>query len=781
MLRNILLLTLTCFFTSALHAQAPNWTWAKSGGGTSDETPMDVATDKNGNVYVLGNFRSPSITFGSITLNNADPYTYDMFIVKYNAAGGVVWARSAAGSAEDYAARMGVDTAGNIYVTGYFSSPSITFGSITLTNAGISDIFITKYDPSGNVLWAKRAGSTDADWSRGIAVDGSGNSYITGFFVSPSVTFGTTTLTQSGSGDILIVKYDAAGNVVWAKKEGGTGQDGGQNVGLDGNGNVYVIAEYQDAPLTVGTTTLPSIGMRDLALIKYTAAGSLVWVKSAGGTATETAYDITADASGNSYITGYFDSPTITFGSTTLTNTGNSDFFLAKYDAAGNPAWARSATGRSYDFCYGVAVNNSGTTYITGLFNSDTLRFGTTTLVSAGGSDVFFASYDAAGNLAWAKSIGGPNHDNGLAITVDSANICYATGDFGGPSVSFNSTVLTNVSGDFHKDVYLAKLGACAVSPSAPAAISGNTTPCAGSVLTYSVPVVTGATSYSWAIPAGWAGTSTTNSITVTVGTTSGNITVAAVNACGASTSQALSVSALAVPAQPTAITGDTAVCAGTANTFLIASVPGAASYLWTIPAGWTGTSTTGSINATAGATGGNITVAAVNVCGTGVARSLPVSVNPTPTVSITRSGSTLRATPGFVTYQWYMNGSPVPGAMNDTLVIARDGNYSVLVTNSNHCMAVSNIVVVSLGVAAMPGGNALSVYPNPVKDVLHLKAGSTPPGLVQLTDCLGRTVAELDCSGNAPRKEWQLNIQHLPVGLYLLKGDGINMKVVKE
>ncbi|MDX1907903.1 MAG: plastocyanin/azurin family copper-binding protein, partial [Bacteroidia bacterium] len=153
-------------------------------------------------------------------------------------------------------------------------------------------------------------------------------------------------------------------------------------------------------------------------------------------------------------------------------------------------------------------------------------------------------------------------------------------------------------------------------APATPGAITGNATLCPASAKTYSVAAVSGATSYTWTLPGGWTGTSTTNSITTTAGTTSGNITVSANNACGSSSVRTLAVSVTAAPATPGAITGNASLCPASANTYSVAAVSGATSYTWNLPGGWTGTSTTNSITATAGATSGNITVSANNACG---------------------------------------------------------------------------------------------------------------------------------------------------------------------
>lgn len=168
--------------------------------------------------------------------------------------------------------------------------------------------------------------------------------------------------------------------------------------------------------------------------------------------------------------------------------------------------------------------------------------------------------------------------------------------------------------------------------PAQPGTISGNTTVAAGSSQTYSIAAVATATSYTWTLPSGWSGSSTSTSITTTAGTAGGNITVRANNACGAGPTRSLAVTitTCTLPAQPGVISGNTSVASGSSNTYTIAAVSGATSYTWTLPSGWSGSSTSTSIATTAGSAGGTISVSANNACGAGTARTLSVTVTGT-------------------------------------------------------------------------------------------------------------------------------------------------------
>jgi hypothetical protein len=330
--------------------------------------------------------------------------------------------------------------------------------------------------------------------------------------------------------------------------------------------------------------------------------------------------------------------------------------------------------------------------------------------------------------------------------------------------------------------------------PPPPGPISGATLVCPGSSQTYSVVPVTGATSYTWTLPSGWTGTSTTNSITVTPGATGGNVSVTAGSGCASSTAQVLAVTTLPsppntitpagpttfcqgqslvlnapvaagntyqwklngsnitgatsasysasaagaytvtvfdgtcsstsaattitlnpLPTQPGAITGSTSMCPQSAQTYSIAPVTNSTSYVWTLPAGWIGTSTTTSIAVTTGSTG-TISVASVNGCGTSSAQTLAVTALPAPNPTITAGGPTIFCQGGSVilstptgtgyTYQWQQNASNISGATNSTYTATTSAFYTVVVSNGG-CSVTSPVTPVS--------ANPPTVQPGPI------------------------------------------------------------------
>ncbi len=361
-----------------------------------------------------------------------------------------LWATKAGGTTYDEGYGIAVDTSGNSYVTGFFEGTA-TFGSITLTSSGYSrDIFIAKLDSSGNWLWARKAGGTYWDYGYGIAVDVSGNNYVMGCFKNMA-TFGSATLTSYGDWDIFIAKLDSNGNWLWVTKAGGTGDDWGYGIAVDSSGNNYVTGWFGGSA-TFGSTILTSNGGADIFVAKLDSSGNWLWSKNAGGIDCDEGQSIAVDANGNSYVTGYF-SDSATFGSTTLTSSGGNDIFIAKLDSSGNWLWAKKAGGTSGDYVNGIAVDASGNSYVTGYFNTSA-TFGSATLASSGSYDIFVAKLDSSGNWLWAKNAGGTDYDCGNSIAVDASGNIYVTGGFEG-TATFGSTTLTS-NGD--SDIFIAKL-----------------------------------------------------------------------------------------------------------------------------------------------------------------------------------------------------------------------------------------------------------------------------------------------------------------------------------
>ncbi len=464
-MKKIIFISIALVITYSCFSQAPNWAWERTSGGTSDDKGNSVATDASGNVYVTGNFMSPTITFGSTTLTNTSAGSYDIFLVKYDNNGNVIWAKSAGGIYDDQSNGITTDINGNIYITGGFNT-SITFGSTTLTSPGV---FVVKYDSSGNVVWANGYASPGS-YGQNLVTDSTGNLYLIGNLGFQTITFGSTTLqnandTVNGVYDIFVVKFDNNGNVVWVNRAGGEDFDFGYSIALDNSNNVYITGGYGSVAINFGSDTLVNVtttlgvGNTDVFVTKYDNNGNVLWARTAGGDSNDDGFGISTDNNGNVFVTGASGCTPITFGSITLPAPGVGDIFIAKYDGNGNVIWAKGVGGPASDFSNSIKTDAVGNSYITGYFESSSLGFETDTIISNGLADVFFAKYDSNGNVLWARNVGGTGIDRGNSITIDGSENIYFTGYFQSPSITFGANTFLNDNTSF-QDIYTVKLGA---------------------------------------------------------------------------------------------------------------------------------------------------------------------------------------------------------------------------------------------------------------------------------------------------------------------------------
>ena len=431
-------------FTSTKFAQSFNW--AEHAGGAYDDYGKGISIDANGNTYVTGNFNGTTM-FGTIQLvSNGN---IDIFIAKYDESGNCLWAKQAGGNFYDYGNGISTDANGNSYVTGTFEGTAM-FGTIQLVSNGYIDIFIAKYDASGNCLWAKQAGGIYSDYGWGISTDASGNIYVTGEF-GGTVTFGTIQLVSNGEYDIFIAKYDESGNCIWAKQAGGNFDNYSNGISTDSNGNAYVTGCFGGNAI-FGSIQIISSGLRDIFIAKYDVSGNCIWAKQAGGIYDDYGQGISTDENENTYVTGIFKG-TATFGTIQLDSYGYKDIFIAKYDASGNCVWAKQAGGINDDYSKGISTDVNGNTYVTGHFGG-TVAFGTKQLVSYGGGDIFIAKYDESGNCIWAKQAGGNSSVRGFAISTGANGNTYVTGSFA-DTASFGTTQLVSYGG---QDIFVAAI-----------------------------------------------------------------------------------------------------------------------------------------------------------------------------------------------------------------------------------------------------------------------------------------------------------------------------------
>lgn len=337
------------------------------------------------------------------------------------------WMQHGGGFTIDEGTDVAVDGAGNTIVTGYFTS-SATFGSTSLSSAGIDDVFIAKLDPAGLFLWASSGGGSNSDRALSVKADAAGNSYITGYFYG-TATFGSNTITAAGAQDIFIAKYNAAGTCLWAKSAGGSGADIGNGITVDNSGNVIVTGEFVGTASFGSTTLVSQGGSVDVFISKLDPSGNFLWSKKGSASQIDRGIDVDCDAGGNIYVTGQF-SDTITFDVVHL-NTMLNAIFVVKYSAAGTEQWFQRNGGGVFNTVNSIACDGAGGIYIAGDFQGTLTFFQSPNFPLTGtySNCVFIGKYDASGSLSWAVSESSDSPLTLRSITAD-ANNCFVGGNF---------------------------------------------------------------------------------------------------------------------------------------------------------------------------------------------------------------------------------------------------------------------------------------------------------------------------------------------------------------
>jgi len=366
-----------------------------------------------------------------------------------------LWVKAAGGTTGDYGNGMAADKAGNVFVTGSYQGTA-TFGATQLTNSGQTDIFIVKYNSSGTVQWAKKAGGTSADEGSAIAVGATGDCYVTGFF-SGTATFASTTLTSANGKNIFIAKYSGSnGTLLWAKSVSVTGDAEGAGIAVDASGNCFLTGYFRNTATfksNPGGISLTSAGGLDMFLAKYNTSGTCKWAKKGGGTGLDRGYGMALNGK-NIVVTGYYEG-TGTFGTTQLTSAGGGDAFVVKYDTAGTFKWAKSYGGPNTDYGHAVALDSNGNCYVTGRFETQA-TFQSTPVTSYGSYDIFLTKLNNNGSLLWVKNYGGLNLDYSRSIAINKDyNAVYITGAY---AISALFDTLNVTSATSSQDVFVAKV-----------------------------------------------------------------------------------------------------------------------------------------------------------------------------------------------------------------------------------------------------------------------------------------------------------------------------------
>ena len=384
----------------------------------------------------------------TVTYYNGDGAVY---IARYDVNGYPIWGKCQTGNGSSIARGIATDGFGNVYVTGYYYTNScILFGNDTLISHDgdtATDIFIVKYDSSGNEIWAKSYGGASYDIAYSITADNSGNIFVTGIFQSTLISFDSFTLTNIAYQDAFIVKLDSSGNVLWANNGNGNVSSGAYNITSDLAGNAYISGAFTSGQLIFGNYTLFNPVGEDAFLVKFSPNGNVVWAKQAIGTGNQSAYSVITNSFGKVIMTGWFDSSAISFGNYTLNPSSLNNLFLVQYDSSGTVDWARASNGGSCNG-YSVITDECGNIFVAGQMHSSPLSFDSINLVSQINNDnIFIMQFCSTGQaiLGTTLTFGG---DDLMALSTDENNNIYLGGDFWSSPAIIGTDTMISVLGE---------------------------------------------------------------------------------------------------------------------------------------------------------------------------------------------------------------------------------------------------------------------------------------------------------------------------------------------
>lgn len=407
---------------------------------------FSIAVDGVGNTYITGSFQGTQ-TFGNTSLVATG--SEDIFVAKYNANSELQWAKRAGGTGVARGSGIVVDGAGNSYITGYFTETP-TFGSLTATTGASFEAYIAKLNASGDFIWVKSfhtVGTTGYEVSSEIILDAQQNLVIAGQF-NDKITIGTTTLTSVGNHDMFVAKFNKdTGNAIWVKQFGGTESNGSSALSFNQDGDLFVGGSFFGT-IVLNTETYNAGTILNSFIMKLNASGDIVWSKEIDGIDWNNVYGITIDMQNNCIVGGYF-TGSATLQGTVLNATGNEDIFIAKYSGNnGSLMWAKKAGGSDYDQCRAIATDASNNYYATGYF-TNTAVFDTKQVASSPDNrEIFVVKYNTDGVIQWIKTAGGAETDSGEGVTVSSTGIVCTTGFYRDFSATFGTTVLPNGGAD---------------------------------------------------------------------------------------------------------------------------------------------------------------------------------------------------------------------------------------------------------------------------------------------------------------------------------------------
>ncbi|MDQ6480681.1 hypothetical protein [Dyadobacter sp. LHD-138] len=428
-----------------------------------DLLEFDLAIDKNDDIYVSGTTSAMTegadLDFGGVILKAGG--NRDAFIVKYDQAGKVLWAKLLGDNSQENGLTVGVDHDENVYVACRFRDSTTIegtkFKTKTLRNSsGIpnwDDLLLVKLDKNGKHTWTKQISGVGFETLSSIEISEDGKIFVSGEFYQ-SIYFDKITYNVNGSA-FFVACYNPTGELGWAKTYGADhglspwGDIYSSNMKLSRDGKIIIAGSFEGQK-KIEQTMLNSNGDQDIFITKLDRQGRVEWVKTFGSVGTENCRGLSIDEDGNISIGGFFRGPLILGPYSFKTPTASGDAILAKFNSTGSLIWASQITGNEDEYIYDLVARKSKL-YTVGYFGS-VGYFGDSTLQGQRYTNTFFAEYTDSGKFEKVQTLGSYSA-RGRRILVDRKDFTIVLGYFGSP-YTFNNSVYANKSVN---DIFLVK------------------------------------------------------------------------------------------------------------------------------------------------------------------------------------------------------------------------------------------------------------------------------------------------------------------------------------
>jgi hypothetical protein len=662
------------------------------------------------------------------------------------------WATRLGNANNDRPEGFDLDVVGNLYTSGVANN----------------SWYIRKFNPSGATTWSILAYAQD------IEVDQASNIYAFGLFsgtIDADPGPGVLSFTSVAGNDLIVYKFDTNGSLKWAKQISGSSTERAEKMERDNNGNLYLTGSYRgilDVDPGSAVNNFTATGTQgDAFLIKLDSNGIFKWARDFKGSYHTVGYSVEMSPSGHLYMTGTLEDvtdldPSPGVDSHTTTSTNDHDAFICKLDTIGNFYWAKVISTPGHEVFQGAAFKSNGNILLSGIYTgSIDIDPGAAvlTLTTPTGSDrnFFICELTPSGSLIMATGIGGAGEDWCGHITLNSMDEIYIAGAFTGTTdlVPGPGTFSFSSNGSF--DFFISKF-----SPGGTlkwAKKIGGT----GNEAAYDLRLTPNGDIFIYG---------TFNAVTdfnpdagVANLTTAGNDDIFLARYC-------------TTPDHPGQISGNSNLCVGYTGIFSVTPQFNVQSFNWSVPSGWTGTSTSASISLVAGSSG-NIFVTAVNGCGATGSGSIHIIT--APSISVSSSTGTLCAgetvtlqAGGASTYSWNnsMNGGSITFAAEVSSVYIATG------TSSTGCTGTASLQVTvdpCTGLAVEKSQDNYNIYPNPTNGILNIYRIDNSN--FKIVNILGETVMIVALV----EPKTTVDISSLTPGIYFVRNEksGLSQRIV--